>query len=185
MHQRFGCSFAATAFVSLLLLAPPAVAQDDAAAERLYEVATAAMDKGDYATACPKLEEVVRLVPDGIGAKLTLAECYEGAGRLASAWAVYGTARAVAAKAGQPDREKKAAAKERALAGEARQKSPSSCLWRSARQRGSGWSATASLSARRTGALRCLSIRGNTGSRSMRRGDSAGSGCSIRRTERL
>jgi len=117
MHRRLRLSFAVTAFASLLVLAPPAFAQNDAAAEVLYEAATAAMDRGDYTAACPKLEKVVRLVPDGIGAKLTLAECYEGAGRLASAWAVYGTARVAAAKAGQADREKKAAAKERALAG--------------------------------------------------------------------
>src|SRR5262245_25783154 len=58
-------------------------------AEALYDAATKAMDGNDYAAACPKLEEVVRLVPHGVGARLTLARCYEGAGRLASAHASY------------------------------------------------------------------------------------------------
>jgi hypothetical protein len=62
------------------------------------------MDQRDFATACPKLEEVVRLVPDGVGAKLTLAACYEADGRLASAWSTYLLAEATAARTGKSDR---------------------------------------------------------------------------------
>ena len=78
------------------------------AATTLWEQALEAMQKQDYASACPKIEEVARLRPDGLGAKLKLAECYEGAGRLASAWAVYTLVEPLAEKANQPDRQKTA-----------------------------------------------------------------------------
>ena len=76
------------------LLAPAAgraQAADDqrARAEVLYKLATAEMDAKVYASACSKLEEVTRLVPDGLGAKLTLGKCYEGLRKFASAWFQY------------------------------------------------------------------------------------------------
>lgn len=77
-------------------------------AQALYDQAVTAMGKKDFDSACPKLEEVVRLEPAGIGAKLTLAECYEGMGRLASAWTTWGLAEAAAAQANQGERQKKA-----------------------------------------------------------------------------
>lgn len=117
MHPRLRFSLLALWTLAPLTLASLAHAADDPVAVALYEEGTAAMDKGDFATACPKLEEVVRRVPDGVGAKLTLAECYQGAGRLASAWNAYRTAEAAAAKAGQTERRQKAAAGARALAG--------------------------------------------------------------------
>lgn len=82
--------------------------QRSAAAQALYDQGVAAMDAKDYATACPKLEEVVRLIPEGIGAQLSLAQCYEEAGRLASAWTTYTLAEAAAMKAGQKARTQKA-----------------------------------------------------------------------------
>lgn len=82
-----------------------------AIAQTLYEQATAAMDEKDYEKACPKLEEVVRLIPEGLGAKLTLAECYEAMGRLATAWTHYLTVEHAAAAANQKEREQKAAAR--------------------------------------------------------------------------
>jgi hypothetical protein len=78
------------------------------AAITLWEEALEAMRKQDYAGACPKIEEVARLRPDGLGAKLKLAECYEGAGRLASASALYVLIEPLAEKANQPDRQKTA-----------------------------------------------------------------------------
>lgn len=69
--------------------AQSADAQTLATAQALYDGASKAMDAKDYKSACPSLEEVVRLVPDGFGAKVTLAECYEASGRLASAWTMY------------------------------------------------------------------------------------------------
>jgi hypothetical protein len=63
--------------------------QRAAEAQAKYDAAVTAMDAKDFARACPRLEEVVALVPEGIGAKLTLAECYEDEGKLASAWTAY------------------------------------------------------------------------------------------------
>ncbi|MDC0747407.1 PEGA domain-containing protein [Polyangium mundeleinium] len=105
-----------------LLVAPPAYAQSSdaekiTAAQALYDEAVVAMDAGDHATACPKLAEAVRLVPEGIGAKLTLAECYEKTGKLASAWSQYAVAKSLAERAGQKDRATRAAAKAEALKG--------------------------------------------------------------------
>lgn len=98
---------------------PPAHAQTvDAqalgAAQAVFERAQQLMAAHDYAGACPKLEEVVRLVPSGVGAKMTLAKCYDEAGRLASAWAAYLVAENAASNAGQADRA--TAASERAAA---------------------------------------------------------------------
>lgn len=75
-----------------------------AAARALHDEAVVALDARDYAVACPKLEQVVRMIPHGLGAKMTLAECYEGAGRLASAWATYVAVEEGAAAQRQTDR---------------------------------------------------------------------------------
>jgi hypothetical protein len=83
-------------------------------AQALYDAAVKEIGAKRFDTACPKLEEAVRLVPAGVGAKLTLAECYEGAGRLASAWSAYGIAASAAQNANQKDRQK--LAEERAAA---------------------------------------------------------------------
>lgn len=101
-----------TAFGSPAFAADPEAA---AAAQALYDQAVTAMDKRAWEDACPKLEEAVRLVPEGIGAKLTLAECYEGLGKLAAAWVTYNLAEAQAARAGQADRQKLAADRRAAL----------------------------------------------------------------------
>ena len=60
-----------------------------AEAQVLFDQASALMDGHDYANACPKLEQALRLLPGKIGGLLTLGECYEGEGRLASAWTIY------------------------------------------------------------------------------------------------
>ncbi|WP_437961309.1 hypothetical protein WME76_17840 [Sorangium sp. So ce119] len=84
-------------------------------AQALYDQATAELEAGRFASACGKLEEVTRLVPDGLGAKLTLAQCYEAWGKLASAWAQYTIVEALAAKAGQAERSARAGASAAAL----------------------------------------------------------------------
>lgn len=86
-----------------------------ATAQTLYNEAVTLMDAKDYATACPKLAEAVRLVPEGIGARLTLAECQEMSGQLASAWSQYEVAKSMAERAGQKDRVARAAAKTESL----------------------------------------------------------------------
>lgn len=110
------------ALVMVLCIAVPALAQGQtpdaeraAAANALYEKATAEMDAGNYQTACPMLEEVTKIAPEGLGAKLTLAECYEAAGKLASAWSLYTLVEELALKAKQADRSKKAAKKAAAI----------------------------------------------------------------------
>jgi hypothetical protein len=79
-----------------------------AAAQSLYDQATAEMNAGHYASACPNLEEATRLVPEGLGAKLTLAACYVGQGRLASAWSQYALVAVMARPMGQPERAQRA-----------------------------------------------------------------------------
>ena len=112
MTRPFRSSTAAALLAfSLALAAPEAGAQAVdpdtlAAARALHDEAVAALDSKDYAAACPKLERVVQMIPQGLGARLTLAECYEGAGRLASAWKIYVGLEEAAAKEGQRDRQR-------------------------------------------------------------------------------
>jgi hypothetical protein len=84
-------------------------------ARRLFSEATEAMQKSEFAVACPKLERVIELVPDGIGAKLALGDCYKGIGRLASAQRAYVAAEAAAAAASAGDRQREARSKADAL----------------------------------------------------------------------
>ncbi|MDC3961552.1 hypothetical protein [Polyangium jinanense] len=103
-------------FVSLLIplfVAGPAAGQPGSQdkvreAKALYDTALEELDGRQYESACPKLETVTRLLPEALGAKLTLASCYEGWGRLASAWAEYNRAAELAAATKQDERERKA-----------------------------------------------------------------------------
>jgi hypothetical protein len=83
--------------------------------QALYDDAVASMERKEFDVACPKLEVLVRRVPEGVGAKLTLAQCYEEAGRLATAWATYELAAEAAAEAKQVERRLKARARADAL----------------------------------------------------------------------
>ncbi len=75
--------------LSLLLVAADARAETDAKrAQRLYDEALTSMESGDYASACPKLEESQRL-DAGLGAQFNLAECYAHTGRLGSAYLLF------------------------------------------------------------------------------------------------
>lgn len=97
----------ALSFACFMTTTTLASAQEDpkrAQAEALFAEATDLMTKKDFATACPKLEEVVKLQPQGIGAKTSLADCYEGQGKLASAKAQLDAAAALADRANQADR---------------------------------------------------------------------------------
>lgn len=89
--------------------------QKVAAAQALFNKGVAALEKKDFATACPLLAEAVSLEPDAIGARFVLAECYEGQGRIASAWSTYLQAQGQAEKAGRADRAKEAQKKAAAL----------------------------------------------------------------------
>lgn len=96
-------------------MAQPANSQSIAAAQALVEEAGDLMDKKNFADACPKLEQATKLVPEGVGARLALAECYEGLGRLASAQGQYLQAEALAEKAKDTRRAKEAAAEAKRL----------------------------------------------------------------------
>ena len=95
----------------LALLTPCfALAGDPALAEALFRQARAAMDSGDYESACPKLEE--SFAQDrATGTLLALALCQEEIGKIASAWANYTTVVSMSKRDGQEERER--AARER------------------------------------------------------------------------
>jgi hypothetical protein len=84
-------SSTAIVLLSVGLCAVPARA-DDAVDEQkinaLFAEARDAFVAGDYGTACPKFEEVVRQKP-GLGARIGLGDCYRAQQRRAKAWEVY------------------------------------------------------------------------------------------------
>jgi hypothetical protein len=100
----------------------PAVAHaqsngDKAAAEALFQAGRDLMNAGKYGDACGKLEASQRL-DAGLGTLLYLADCYEKAGRLASAWATFREAESIAE--GRSDGPRSQIAKDRATALEPR-----------------------------------------------------------------
>ncbi|MBK9129432.1 MAG: hypothetical protein IPM13_16810 [Phycisphaerales bacterium] len=82
--------------LALVLLAGVARAQprDVAKADALFRDGRALMKKGDYETACPKLEESYRLDP-AAGTGINLGDCFEKQGKVASALLAYQAARAL------------------------------------------------------------------------------------------
>src|SRR5262245_9836481 len=98
----------ASLFAPIPARAQAADPQKALAAQALYDQASAEMDAKNYVSACRKLEEVTRLVPEGVGARLTLGECYEALGKLASAWSQYAVVEPMAIRFGQPERAQRA-----------------------------------------------------------------------------
>jgi hypothetical protein len=100
------------AWILLVLLAPAVARADDtrASAQALFDSAMRAMAEGAYDRACPALEEVVRLLPRKVGALMELGRCYEGSGKVASAWSTY----RAAADAASPGDERSASASAKA-----------------------------------------------------------------------
>jgi hypothetical protein len=94
--------------IGLLLFSSDAFAQaardDRAAAETLFTEGRALMREGRYDEACPKLRASYVLDP-ALGALLNLAECYERAGKTASAWRTFHQAITEAQRQGRKDRE--------------------------------------------------------------------------------
>jgi serine/threonine-protein kinase len=88
-----------------------------ATAQSLFYEARNLMRDGNYAAACPKLEESLRL-EHGMGTEFNLADCNEKLGKIASAWSGYTNVAAEARAQNQWAREK--VATERAAALEAR-----------------------------------------------------------------
>jgi hypothetical protein len=72
---------------------------DKAIAKQLLEDAEKLMASGNAAAACPKYDESQRRVPE-LDTLLKLADCYEKAGKTASAWAAFNEAGELAARKG-------------------------------------------------------------------------------------
>lgn len=111
----FTASVFALALSSSTAFGEPSEAEKRTAAEAIFAKANELLAKKDFAAACPKLEEVTKLQPLGVGAKMSLADCYLALGKLASARAMYGEAASLAAQANQPDRASSAQDKSQAL----------------------------------------------------------------------
>jgi hypothetical protein len=113
-------SLSTLAFVlasNVALADPPAKgANDPAAAQSLFYEARALMAKNQFAEACPKLEESMRLDP-GIGTQFNLADCNEHIGKIATAWASFLEVAAQAKAANQTEREKVARKRAQAVEG--------------------------------------------------------------------
>jgi hypothetical protein len=58
-------------------------------AKGMFDEAVDLLQKGNYAVACRQFEEVIRLVPEGVGAYDALGDCNVGRKRLASAYTAY------------------------------------------------------------------------------------------------
>jgi hypothetical protein len=87
--------------------------RDVVGAEALFAEGRRLMSSGNYEAACPKLADSEALDP-APGTALNLAVCYKKQGKLATAWAAFQSAQALATRAGQNDRAK--AAKKEAAA---------------------------------------------------------------------
>lgn len=108
------CTSAALA-ISLFASLPARADDARTAAQSIFDEAMKLMAERAYDRACPKLEDVVKILPGKVGARMELARCYEEWGKIASAWSRYRAA-ADAAAALEDPREAKARAKVDALA---------------------------------------------------------------------
>jgi hypothetical protein len=92
--------------LTALLTIPTSARAEQATAARaqaLFDEALALMKAGNYAEACPKLEESDRLDP-GMGTEYRLAECYESAGKIVHAWSLFRAVADAAQRDGKGDR---------------------------------------------------------------------------------
>jgi serine/threonine-protein kinase len=113
-HGRVSLALRTALLVLASLLAGPftARAQDGtqrtdtqrkAAAEVLFNEGQRLLYEHNYDAACRRFEQSQAADP-GVGTLLYLAQCYDGQGRPASAWATYREAYSAAKAANQPDR---------------------------------------------------------------------------------
>lgn len=100
-HRRIAaCVVGAALLGAGSVRADEGTSQSQVLAESLFDQSVALMKAGDYAAACPKLAESQRLDP-APGTLLYLGDCYERTGRVATAWATFREAAAVAQAAKQ------------------------------------------------------------------------------------
>jgi hypothetical protein len=105
-------SIVASALCAALFMARHVCAAGDsegggAAAESLFQEARKMMDAKRYGDACPKFAASQKISP-AIGTLLNLADCYEKNNQLASAWARFHEAIALAQRLGRTNREQTA-----------------------------------------------------------------------------
>ena len=94
--------------LGLTAFAQPAFAQTgEAVAESLFRDGKRLFQSDDFEHACPKLAQSYQIDPAG-GTALLLAICYEKQGKLASSWARYNDALAIAKRDLREDRERRA-----------------------------------------------------------------------------
>ena len=106
----------ATIAAALISVEARAVTPEDrAAADQLFNDGRAAVKTGNYEVGCAKLASSQALDPTS-GTLLALGDCYELAGRTASAWATFSDAAAMAANAKDQAREEEATRRADALA---------------------------------------------------------------------
>jgi hypothetical protein len=107
-HSRWSSGLCYLTCLGLLLGSTPAAAEVSSAqratAEALFQQAAQLMDEKRFSEACEKFSASQGL-DAGLGTMLYLADCYEQAGRSASAWALFREAEDAAQRATQPDRE--------------------------------------------------------------------------------
>lgn len=93
--------------LALTMVTSPALADGDNAAERadrLFNEAGALVERGNFAAACPKLEESYQLDP-ALGTEYNLALCFEKIGRLGSAFRHHRAVERLAHVSGKKTRE--------------------------------------------------------------------------------
>jgi hypothetical protein len=112
LRATLGLSVAACCTLSAASVSAQS-ASDSATAQALFDRAKRLMRDGKFAEACSALEESQR-VESRSGTALNLADCYEHAGRLASAWSTFLEAARLAKATGNAEREH--GARERAAA---------------------------------------------------------------------
>lgn len=101
--RRRASSLAGGLAIALIFSSASVFAADDSSAETLFQDARDLMGKGDFATACPKLEQAYAL-DHGAGTLLALAVCHEGQGKPATALREYRESLSIAVNANRPDR---------------------------------------------------------------------------------
>jgi hypothetical protein len=88
---------------------------DQATAVALFQEARKLVDAGDFERACPKFAEAQKLLPTP-GTALSLGDCYERGGKLASAWGAFKQAEFFARGTGANDHQAEAQRRAAALA---------------------------------------------------------------------
>jgi hypothetical protein len=105
LGSHLGCRFVVLAALVMSPLAATAQPVDKAGAEALFEQARKLMDAKRFAEACEKFAASHKLEP-AVGTLLNLAECNERQDHLATAWAYYREAQALAQSRADGDRER-------------------------------------------------------------------------------